>query len=77
VTDDAEIGWRPTPEKKTLKRCPSLLGQKIANRNTSWSWDVIHERELFPKGASWSLSWPSGVNLLARMQLKYILYKPL
>jgi len=48
VTDDAEIGWRPTPEKKTLKRCPSLLGQKIANRNTSWSWDVIHERELFP-----------------------------
>ena len=29
------------------------------------------------KGASWSLHWPSGANLLAHMQLKCILYVPL
>ena len=38
----------PNAWEKNFKWCPSLLGQKIANRNTSWSWDVIHERELFP-----------------------------
>jgi len=29
------------------------------------------------KGASWSLHWPSGANLLAHLQLKCILYVPL
>jgi hypothetical protein len=28
-------------------------------------------------GASWSLNWPSGANLLAHLQLKCILYVPL
>ena len=29
------------------------------------------------KGASWSLLWPSGANLLAHLQLKCNLYVPL
>ena len=29
------------------------------------------------KGASWSLNWPSGANLLAHLQLKCIFYVPL
>jgi hypothetical protein len=29
------------------------------------------------KGASWSLNWPSGADLLAHVQLKCVLYVPL
>jgi len=35
--------------RKTLKRCnDALLGQKIAQRIASWTWDVTHERGLSP-----------------------------
>ena len=34
-------------------------------------------RRVRRKGASWSLNWPSEANLLAHMELKYILYVPL
>jgi len=45
-TGDAEIGWRPTPEKN-IETMP-CWGKKIARRNASWTWDVIHERALSP-----------------------------
>ena len=32
--------------RKTLSRCPT--GSKIAKRDVSWTWDVIHERALSP-----------------------------
>ena len=32
--------------RKTLRRCPA--GAKIAQRITSWTWDVTHERALSP-----------------------------
>jgi len=45
-TGDAEIGWRPTPEKN-IETMP-CWGKKIARRNASWTWDVKHERALSP-----------------------------
>ena len=45
-TGDAEIGWRPTPEKN-IKTMP-CWGKKIAQRIASWTWDVTHERALSP-----------------------------
>jgi len=33
--------------RKTLRRCPAGA-KKIARRNASWTWDVIHERALSP-----------------------------
>jgi hypothetical protein len=46
LAGDAEIGWRPTPEKniETMPR----WGKKIAQRISSWTWDVTHERALSP-----------------------------
>jgi len=44
-TGDAEIGWRPAPEKN-IETMPCW--GKIARRNASWTWDVIHERALSP-----------------------------
>ena len=32
--------------RKILRRCPA--GAKIARRNASWTWGVIHERALSP-----------------------------
>ena len=44
VWGDAEIGWRPTPEKN-IETIP-CWGKKIAQRIASWTWDVTHERAL-------------------------------
>ena len=44
-TGDAEIGWRPTPEKNIeTMPCWGKIDQRIA----SWTWDVSHERALSP-----------------------------
>jgi hypothetical protein len=69
--------------RKTLRRCPA--GAKIAQKIAPWTWDVTHERALSPadlfggiaNSASWGLNWPSGANLLAHMQLKWIPLMPL
>jgi len=45
-TGDAEIGWRPAPEKN-IETMP-CWGKKIARRIASWTWDVTHERALSP-----------------------------
>jgi len=45
-TGDAEIGWRPTPEKN-IETMP-CWGKQIAQRIASWTWDVTHERALSP-----------------------------
>jgi len=45
LLQDAEIGWRPAPEKN-IETMPCW--GKIARRNASWTWDVIHERALSP-----------------------------
>ena len=44
-TGDAEIGWRPTPEKNIeTMPCWGKIAQKIA----SWTWDVTNERAISP-----------------------------
>ena len=45
-TGDAEIGWRPTPEKD-IETMP-CWGKKIVQRIASWTWDATHERALSP-----------------------------
>jgi hypothetical protein len=45
-TGDAEIGWRPAPEKNI--RAMPCWGKKIAQGNSSGTWDVTHERALNP-----------------------------
>ena len=45
MTGDAEIGWRPAPEKNIETM---LCWGKIAQRIASWTWDVTHERALSP-----------------------------
>jgi len=53
---DAEIGWRPAPEKnietceKNIETAPCwhLLGQLVAQRIASCTWDVTHEQALSP-----------------------------
>ena len=40
-TGDAEIGWRPAPEK-------NIEAMPCWGKNTSWTWDVTHERALSP-----------------------------
>jgi hypothetical protein len=75
-TGDAEIGWRPTPEK-TIETMPCWgAGAKIAQRIASWTWDVTHERTLRPADLFGGKA-PVGANLLAHLQLKCILYVPL
>jgi len=80
-TGNADIGWRPAPEKN-IEAMP-CWEKKIAQKIASWTWDVTQERApqsrrlVRRKGASWSLNWPSGANLLARMQVKCIVYVPL
>jgi len=79
-TGDAEIGWRPTPEKNietmpcwgknSPENCLVDLGRDTRTSTQS-------RRLVRRKGASWSLNWPSGANLLAHLQLKCILYVPL
>ena len=49
-TGDAEIGWRPTPEKD-IETVP-FWGKKIAQRIALWTWDVTHERALVPPTCS-------------------------
>ena len=68
--------------RKTLKRCPAG-----AKKNSPENCLVDLGRDARPstqsrrlvrrKGASWSLNWPSGANLLAHIQLKCIPYVPL
>jgi len=80
-TGDAEIGWRPTPEKNietmpcwgkknSPENCLVDLGRDTRTSTQS-------RRLVRRKGASWSLNWPSGANSLAHLQLKCILYVPL
>ena len=79
-TGDAEIGWRPTPEKNietmlcwgknSPENCFVDLGRDTRTSTQS-------RRLVRRKGASWSLNWPSGADLLAHLQLKCILYVPL
>ena len=45
-TGDAEIGWRPAPEK-IIEAMP-CWGKKIAQRIASWTLDVTHERAHTP-----------------------------
>ena len=75
-TGDAEIGWRPAPEKNietmpcwgknSPENCLVDLGRDARTRTQS-------RRLVRRKGASWSLNWPSGANLLAHLELKCIL----
>jgi len=70
---DAEIGWRPTPEKNietmpcwgenSPENCLVNLGRDTRTSTQS-------RRLVRRKGASWSLNWPSGANSLAHLQLK-------
>ena len=79
-TGDAEIGWRPAPEKNietmpcwgknSPENCLVDLGRETRTSTQS-------RRLVRRKGASWSPHWPSGANLLAHMQLKCILNMPL
>ena len=79
-TGDAEIGWRSAPEKniETVpcwgKNSPDICLVDLGGdtRTSTQSRRLVRR-----KGASWSLNWPSGANLLAHMQLKCILYVPL
>jgi len=68
--------------RKTLGRCPAgaknspencLVGLLGRDTRTSTQSRRLDRR----KGASWSLNWPSGANLLAHVQLKCVLYVPL
>ena len=66
-TGDAEIGWRPAPEKniETLpcwgknspEKCLVDLGRDT--RTSTQSRRIVRRKD-----ASWSLNWPSGANLL-------------
>ena len=79
-TGDAEIGWRPAPEKNieampcwgknSPENCLVDLGRDTRTSTQS-------RRLVRRKGASWSLHWPSGVNLLVHLLLKCILNVPL
>jgi len=79
-TGDDEIGWRPRPEKniETVpcwgKNSPDICLVDLGGdtRTSTQSRRLVRR-----KGASWSLNWPSGANLLAHLQLKCILYVPL
>jgi len=79
-TGDAEIGWRPRPEKniETVpcwgKNSPDICLVDLGGdtRTSTQSRRLVRR-----KGASWSLNWPSVANLLAHLQLKCILYVPL
>jgi len=44
-TGDAEIGWRPTPEKN-IETMPCW--GKNSPEISSWTWDVTRERALSP-----------------------------
>jgi len=77
---DSEIGWRPAPEKNietapcwgknSPENCLVDLGRDTRTSTQS-------RRLVRRKGASWSLNWPSGANLLVHLLLKCILYVPL
>jgi len=77
---NAEIGWRPTPEKNIVtmpcwgKNSPEncLVDLERDTRSRTQSRRLVRR-----KGASWSLNWPSGANLLAHLLLKCIPYVPL
>ena len=74
-TGDAEIGWRPTPEKiiETMpwwgKNSPEK-GLVDLGRDTRTS--TQSRRLVRRKDASWCLNWPSGANLLAQKQHMYL-----
>jgi hypothetical protein len=57
-------------KKNSPENCVVDLGRDTRTRTQS-------RRLVLSKGASWSLNWPSGANLLAHVQLKCILYVPL
>jgi len=75
-TGDAEIGGRPTPEKNietmpcwgknSPEKCLVDLGRDTRTNTQP-------RRLVRKKGASWSLSWPSGANFIVHMQFKCIL----
>ena len=73
-TGDAEIGWRPTRFPAGAKNSPEI-GLVDLGRVTRTS--TQSRRLVRREGASWSLNWSSGANLLAHMQLKCILNVPL
>ena len=76
----AKRGSLPTPEKNietitcwgknSPENCLVDLGRDT--RTSTQSHRLVRRN-----GASWSLDWPSGANLLAHMQLKCIIYVPL
>ena len=79
-TGDAEIGWRPAPEKNietmpcwaagaknSPEKCLVDLGRDTRTSTQS-------RRLVRRKDASWSLNWPSGANLLARKQHMYFFW---
>ena len=75
---DAGIGWRPIPEK-ILTRCPAGAKKPVEKPHHGPGTRHTNEHSVPPtyvrrNRASWSLDWPSEANLLARMQLKRILY---
>ena len=79
-TCDAEIGWRPAPEKniETIPCWGKHSPEKYLvylGRDTRTS--TQSRRLVRMKDASWSLNWPSGANLLAHKRHKYILCVPL
>jgi len=67
VETGSEIGWRPAPEKNietmpcwgknSPENCLVDLGRDTRTSTQS-------RRLVRRKGASWSLNWPSGANLL-------------
>jgi len=69
-TGDAEIGRRPAPEKyiETMPYCDKNSTENCRvdfGRDTRTS--TKSRRLVRIQGASWSLNWPSGANLLAHM----------
>jgi len=77
---DAEIGWRPTPEKniETMpcwgKNSPEkyLVDLGRDTRTSTQSRRLVRRED-----ASWSLNWPSAAHLLEHKQHKYFLCVPL
>ena len=65
--------------RKALKRCPAGAKKKspencLVDLGRDARTSTQSRRLVRRKGASWSLNWPSGANLLAHMQLKCIPY---
>ena len=64
--------------RKTLRRCPAGAKNSPDNCPVDLGRDIWTStqpcRLVRRKGAGWSLNWPSGANLQARMQLKCILF---